>query len=606
MTKKQNYLSIILLLIFFFCGSIQAQITLDKKGSNWNLLIDGKPFKIKGVTFGYDKDVENYPTYFKELKFLGVNTIRIWGTNKDTDKLLDAAHAYGIKVMVGIWMRHGRPGMEGDDSFNYLEDKEGMNAMYNDAIKTVERYKNHPAVLTWAIGNEVYLNITTDAEKEAYSILLEKICSAIKKTDSNHPITSVEAWSIGLDWWQKFVPDIDIYGLNSYGAGANYLAAEIEKRGIDKPYIVTEFGVTGEWDIKAKKNGIEIEPNDKEKYDAISLGYHNWIENKPACLGVYVFHYANGNDFGASWLFTHYDGMKRPQYWAIREAYTGEKPLDNVPEIKNFSLPDAAFKNGTWIPVTLKVLDVENEILECSFYYNQRNGTRKRRDQLNPLEYRGSLADGYEIKLPDEDGPVKIYVTVKDTYNNIGIASNSIVVQNETGPKKYLVSKTKLPFYVYKDGDVVMPYVPSAYMGNSKAIGTDTNYKNDSHSGTSCLKISYNAENDWYGVGLVDPSNDWGDKPGGYEIKGAEEFSFWAKSSIKNVTATIGFGLIGKDKPYSDSTKKSIKIKLNTNWKKYTIKVKNLDLDCIRSGLVLFSSSTGTPQDIYLDDVVFE
>ena len=44
-----------------------------------------------------------------------------------------------------------------------------------------------------------------------------------------------------------------IYGLNRYGIGANYLSAELEKRNIDKPYILTEFGVAGEWDIKEEK-----------------------------------------------------------------------------------------------------------------------------------------------------------------------------------------------------------------------------------------------------------------------------------------------------------------------------------------------------------------
>jgi hypothetical protein len=72
------------------------------------------------------------------------------------------------------------------------------------------------------------------------------------------------------------------------------------------------------------------------------------------------------------------------------------------------------------------------------------------------------------------------------------------------------------------------------------------------------------------------------------------------------LTATIGFGMIGQDKPFPDSAKKSIEVKLNTKWKKYTINVKKLDLSCIRSGLVLFSSSNGTPQDIYIDNVVFE
>jgi len=42
------------------------------------------------------------------------------------------------------------------------------------------------------------------------------------------------------------------------------------------------------------------------------------------------------------------------------------------------------------------------------------------------------------------------------------------------------------------------------------------------------------------------------------------------------------------------------------NYKHYKIKLKKLDLSCIRSGLVLFSSSNGFPHEIYLDEVVFE
>ncbi len=606
MREKQNYLAIIVLVICFFGCSIKAQTTINKNDYDWNLIVDGKPFEIKGVTFGYDNDVENYQTYFKDLKIIGVNTIRLWATNENTGKLLDVAHSYGIKVMIGIWMRHGRPGMEDDDSFNYLEDKEGMEAMYNNAIETVEKYKNHPAVLTWGIGNEVYLNIASDDEKEAYSKLLERICSKIKKLDTNHPITSVEAWTFGLEWWQKFVPSIDIYGLNSYGPGAGFLASELEKRGIDKPYIITEFGVTGEWDIKEQQNGITVEPTDKQKYDAIVTGYHDWIKNKPSCLGVYVFHYASNNNFISPWLLTHYNGMYRPEYWAIREAYTGRKPINNIPEIKIFQLPDSKIKSETWVPVTLKVLDVEKENLEISFYYNQRTGSRKRRNQINALNYRGNLNDGYEIQLPKENGAIKVYINVKDTFNNLGIASTTIFVLDENAKsKKYLVAKTKLPFYIYKDGDDI-PYIPTGYMGNYKSISVDLNNTEHVYSGKSSIKISYKADDNWYGVGFVDPPNDWGEKLGGYEINGAKEFSFWAKASKKNVIATIGFGLIGKDKPYPDTAKKSIEIKLNTKWKKYTIKVKKLDLSCIRSGLVIFSQSYGTPQDIYLDDVVFE
>ena len=128
----------------------------------------------------------------------------------------------------------------------------------------------------------------------------------------------------------------------------------------------------------------------------------------------------------------------------------------------------------------------------------------------------------------------------------------------------------------------------------------------DIHSGSASLKISYNKEYDWYGFGLVDPANDWGEILGGYDFSGAEKFTFWAKSSQKGVVATIGFGLIGSNKPYPDTAKKSIEIKLTTKWKKYTIKLKKLNLECVRSGLVLFSSGQGSSHDIYIDDVKFE
>ena len=592
-----------LFLVSFYSFS---QTTVEKTNLGWNLLVDGEPFEIKGATFGYDKYAENYDAYFKDLKFLGVNTIRTWATGENTLPLLNAAHANGIKVMLGIWMRHGRPGMEDDDSFDYLKDTEGMEAMYNNAIKVVETYKNHPAILTWGIGNEVYLNMATDEEKLVYSKLLERICSKMKSLDPNHPITSVEAWTFGLEWWQKYVPSIDIYGLNSYGAGANYLSAELEKRNIDKPYIITEFGVTGEWDIKEEKNGIIIEPSDQQKYDAIAKGYEDWIKPKSNCLGVYVFHYANGNDFIAIWLLTHFNTMYRPQYWAIRAAFTGSKPINNVPVIDDFELPDSEFKSGVWVRVDLKASDVENETLDISFYYNQRSGSRRRRNQIIPLESRGSLTNGFEIKMPQEHGAIKVYANVKDTYNNVGIASSTVLVLDEiVKEKKHLVPRVSLPFYVYNDNED-LPYVPSGYMGNYKAMEVDLNHKEEVHSGESAIEISYKELSGWYGLAFVDPANDWGDILGGYNISGAKTFSFWAKSEFSGVTAKIGFGLIDDDKPFPDTAKKSVEIELTSEWKKYSIKIKKLDLSCIRSGLVLFTNADGSKHKIYIDDVVFE
>ncbi|MCB0589409.1 MAG: hypothetical protein KDD06_29255, partial [Phaeodactylibacter sp.] len=109
-----NKLIALLLLISAAGLPLSAQTTTEKTDKGWRLMVDGQPFEVKGVGFGYGDEVDNYDAYFQGLQFLGVNTIRTWGTNEHTRRLLDVAHKYGMKVMVGIWMRHGRPGMEDD------------------------------------------------------------------------------------------------------------------------------------------------------------------------------------------------------------------------------------------------------------------------------------------------------------------------------------------------------------------------------------------------------------------------------------------------------------------------------------------------------------
>ncbi|MEM9836244.1 MAG: hypothetical protein AAF828_07065, partial [Bacteroidota bacterium] len=150
-----------------------------------------------------------------------------------------------------------------------------------------------------------------------------------------------------------------------------------------------------------------------------------------------------------------------------------------------------------------------------------------------------------------------------------------------------------------------LPYAPSGYMGNYNAIAVDAKHT-ESYSGETALKISYRARNDWYGVAFVDPANDWGDILGGYDLSEATSFSFWAKASDEDVTAQIGFGLIKADQAFPDTDIKYLELKLTKKWKKYRINTKKLDLSCIRSGLVVFSSSDGFPHTIYIDEVVFE
>jgi len=71
-------------IVLFISFNSFAQTTVEKIDNTWQLKVDGETFDVKGATFGYDKDVENYDAYFEDLKFLGVNTIRTWAAGDNT------------------------------------------------------------------------------------------------------------------------------------------------------------------------------------------------------------------------------------------------------------------------------------------------------------------------------------------------------------------------------------------------------------------------------------------------------------------------------------------------------------------------------------------
>jgi hypothetical protein len=593
-------------IMFFQLAANASETTVKKVDGQWKLFVDGAPFTVKGATFGRPITKENIGAYMRDLKFIGVNTIRTWGVGKETQLLLDSANAYGIKVMVGIWLRHGRPGMEGDDNFNYLKDKEGMEAMHKDAIKAVILYKNHPALLFFGVGNEVTLNIATDPEKKAYAVFLEKLLQEIKKEDPKHAVAAVSAWTFDWKWWKEFVPSLDIYGINVYGGGANVIPEEMAKLGIDKPYLICEYGVNGEWEAKPDANGLLLEPNDKQKYEVIANGYKEWIAGKPNCLGVYIFHYGNGNDHGSVWLNMYFNNLYRPAYWATREAYTGKKPINNIPNISEFIIPEQKKSYGQWIPAKLQLSDAENDSLQISFHYNQRTGSRARRDQINTLNFHGNLKSGFEIEVPRENGLIKVYAFVKDSHNNLGIAQTSLMIDNGRGSERLIPgAKVTLPFYVYDEGKNY-PYLPSGYMGDFQYMKVDGENKEQVHAGEASLKISYSNSGGWYGLAFLDPVDDWGDRAGGYNLMGATKLTFWAKATTDDLNGSFGFGMIGTDKPFFDTGKGSEKFQLSKEWKKYEIDLAKTDLRCIKTGFVMYLGGIGQPYSFWLDDVRFE
>lgn len=117
------------------------------------LRVGTERFLVKGVTYGTfapDADGYQFPPIaqviedFRLMAELGINTVRVY-TPPRRD-LLDAAATHGLRVMVGLpWSQH----------VAFLDDRKLRRQIQRDLVAQVKELGDHPAVLMFAIGNEI-------------------------------------------------------------------------------------------------------------------------------------------------------------------------------------------------------------------------------------------------------------------------------------------------------------------------------------------------------------------------------------------------------------------------------------------------------------------
>jgi hypothetical protein len=120
------------------------------------------------------------------------------------------------------------------------------------------------------------------------------------------------------------------------------------------------------------------------------------------------------------------------------------------------------------------------------------------------------------------------------------------------------------------------------------------------------MKFSYARLEGWCGVAWQDPANDWGKLPGGYEIEGARELSFWVRGARGGERVTFGFGMIADDATHFDTAKAERKVTLAREWTRVAIPVRGKDLRRIKTGFWWTLGGQGAPVTFWLDDVRWE
>jgi len=188
--------------------------------------------------------------------------------------------------------------------------------------------------------------------------------------------------------------------------------------------------------------------------------------------------------------------------------------------------------------------------------------------------------------------------------------------EKKTSSKKAadIIAATKAKtFNVYTDKtDRTNHYIPSGWMGDYGDINIKDNWRENPRSGTSCLKITYSAKGSqgagWAGVYWQNPANNWGKRPGGFDLTGARRLTFWARGAQGGeYLDKFGMGGISGEYPDTDSSE-TYDVELTTEWQQFTVDLTDRDLSHIVGGFFWAANGTDNPDgmEFYLDDIVYE
>lgn len=403
-------------------SQVSKVVVTKNSFGNFELQRNGTPYYIKGAGA---KD------HFDLLVKSGANSIRIWSTNNKA--FLDSAHQHNLTVTLGLHVRPERSGMDYNDEYAV---KGQIEYLKNEVLK----YKDHPALLVWGIGNEVDLRYSNFKVWET----IEIIAKFIKEVDPNHPTMTVIA---GVDpskayYIKKYCPSVDILGLNVYGSIEN-AAVNLRKFNWDKPYIVTEWGVNGPFEAKKTSWKAKIEPPNGIKADQRLRRYKELIEkDEELCLGSYCFLWGQKQESTATWhgMFLN-NGNPTEAVDIMEYCWTGRWPKSRAPSIKNISLENIGWRKdhilaaSTQATLKIEYLEYNNKeviveyVLFPEAFSNKIGGDIQKSPEPINLEIVRQSNNELIFISPKRKGAYRLFAFIRNKKDQSSVANIPFLVE---------------------------------------------------------------------------------------------------------------------------------------------------------------------------------
>jgi hypothetical protein len=407
-----------------------SQVKIVKQGDGFSLLRNGQPYFAKGAVGA---------VHLEELVAAGGNSIRA-GVDA-----LDRSQALGLSVLADLPFGKQRWGFNYDDPASVKQQREQSRAI-------VEQHKDHPAVLAWALGNELEIG-TTAGQRAVLWKEIDEVARMIHSIDPNHPVITVVGgqYKDMLHELNQYCPHLDAVGLNSY-ADMLTLPEDIRREGWTRPYWVTEFGPRGHWQSPRTAWKLPIENSSTEKAEFYRKAYEHAVQGRPQCLGSYVFHWAQHHEKTHTWygMFLE-DGSRTEAVDVMTYLWSGRWPPNRSPRLGTGSIHigtengaaegPPVLPPGAVLHCRLDASDPDGDALQYSWDLRlDVSGDPKvggdREEPTPPIDglVLAAERDYATFRLPEKEGSYRLFAYVRDGHGNSATANFPLRVARPAFP----------------------------------------------------------------------------------------------------------------------------------------------------------------------------
>jgi hypothetical protein len=271
------------------------------------LFVGDDKFWIRGTTygtFGPDEHGFEYPAPgtveadFRAMAENGLNSVRVYTVPPRW--LLDAAERHGLRVMVGLpWEQH----------VTFLDGRQSANDIVQRLRSKVHQCKGHPAILSYAIGNEIPSQIVRWHGARPIERFLKRLVEMVREADPGALVTYVNYPTTEyLD-----LSFVDFLSFNVYLESSETLTAylaRLQNIAGERPLVMAEIG------LDSRRNG--------EERQASTLDWQIRTCFDAGCAGAFIFAWTDewhrGGHAIDDWDFglTSRDRVAKPALAAVR------------------------------------------------------------------------------------------------------------------------------------------------------------------------------------------------------------------------------------------------------------------------------------------------